>query len=226
MPDRLKAPADTTITTLFIKGVTSNVSDKDLNAYFYQFGQIHSISIIEKKNIAFVQYVNRIDAERAMTEIHGHDIMVAGQNLEVRWGRNRTKKLDGNEAVDYDGVPGLPGKLPGIEEAADMASGSGGSNILAEGVKIAPTPELMAGNSMKSSSKGLEQADGITAIGNKSTNSILAKKLADKKNRKRIGGKLEGVSSNYGKITKESAEVLPLSVHYPSQNPDRMGGYI
>merc|ERR1712048_185840 len=156
MPDRLKAPADMTITTLFVKNVTSNVTDKDLNAYFYQFGQIHSISIVEKKNIAFVQFVNRQDAERAMTEIHGHDIMVAGQNLEVRWGRNRTKKLDGGD-VEYDDIPGLPGKLPGIEEAAEMASGSRGGEGEGKSISVAipPTLELMQGNSIKSTSKGL-----------------------------------------------------------------------
>lgn len=225
MPDRLKAPADQTITTLFIKGVTSNVTDKDLNAYFYQFGQIHSISIIEKKNIAFVQFLQRQDAERAMTEIHGHDIMVAGQNLEVRWGRNRTKKLDGTEGPEYETVPGLPGKLPGIEEAAEMASGSRAAPDLSKGVAIAPPVELTQGNSLTSSSKGIEQADGLVAIGNTKQNSILAKKLA----RKRIGGKLESVSStkkpNEGKGAK-GKEVLPTAVHYPSQNPDRMGGYM
>ena len=71
-----------------------------------------------------------------MTEIHGHDIMVAGQNLEVRWGRNRTKKLDGNEGPEYEAIPGLPGKLPGIEEAAEMAGGSKAAPDLSKGVAI------------------------------------------------------------------------------------------
>ena len=75
MPDNMRPPEDKSISTLFVKGINSDVGENDLNAYFYQFGPIQSISIIEAKGIAFIQFQRRQDAERAMTEIHGHPII-------------------------------------------------------------------------------------------------------------------------------------------------------
>jgi len=83
MPDKLKAPTDKSVTTLFVKGVGDMVKDGDLNSYFYQFGAISQISIIEKKECAFIQFDRRQDAERAMTEIHGQDVMIGGKRCMI-----------------------------------------------------------------------------------------------------------------------------------------------
>ena len=73
----------------------------DLNSYFYQFGPINGIQVVDKKGFAFVEFERRQDAERAMTEIHGHDIMVSGENMSVRWGKKKNTPEFGNKVDDY-----------------------------------------------------------------------------------------------------------------------------
>lgn len=209
MPDMLKAPNDKSITTLFVKGITMDVGENDLNAYFYQFGPIQNISIIERKGIAFIQFQRRQDAERAMTEIHGHPIMVAGSNLTVRWGKNRGKPGDSNSVNDYVDVPGLPGKLPGMTKDTDLTNISANAapdlgDPSRMGVAI-PPPTLLSSGHMVS--------------GGSSTS---LKVVEDGK--RRGGGKVKKLRADIGGKLK-SVEVVN-SIHYPSQNPDRMGGYI
>jgi len=206
MPDRLKAPTDKTITTLFVKGITPNVSDNDLNSYFYQFGEIGNINIIDKKKCAFIQFSRRQDAERAMVEIHGHDIMVAGETMSVRWGKQKRKTADVTNLDDFASVPGLPGKLPTLDPVT-------GEMIMPEaheknaqgfkGVAIPPPASLGGGQMVSGESSGL---------GNKAGNGDSRPGAGGKakKGKKSIGGKLQSVTAG--------------AVHYPSQNPDLMGG--
>lgn len=201
MPDRLKAPKDMTIKTLFVRGVTTNVSDNDINSYFYQFGPIQNITIVEKKGFAFVEYERRQDAERAMTEIHGHDIMISGENLSVRWGKG--KRIDaGDDINDYDKVPGLPNQLPTIDpDTGEITQSEEPESKRRKGVAI-PPPQMLQAGQVSAEAADLGKMEGKFTAGGK----------MKKGQRKRIGGRLEAVSSG--------------SVHYPSQNPDRMGGYI
>merc|ERR1712110_191933 len=178
MPDNLKPPNDKTITTLFIKGVTSNVGDSDLNAYFYQYGPISNISIVDKKNIAFVQFERRQDAERAMTAIHGQDILVGGENVGVRWGKKKRDNEFGNNVDDYISAPGLPGQLPDIDPETGNVSHLKAldEEKRLKGVAIAP-PQVL--------NKNAEVKDGTNAAEAKSDTA--GGKMARPK-RKRIGG--------------------------------------
>lgn len=195
MPDSIKPPGDRTITTLFLKGVTDSVSETDLNAYFYQFGPIQNITTIGQKNIGFIQYQNRADAERAMTNIHGQTILVGGADLSVRWGKAKEKKED-KKPDEYDDVPGLPGTLPAVGKDTDLTKITAAPGVeKRKYAEIAPPQELMVG----------KLVDEPVDLNKRS-------KKAKKMNRPKIGGRLEAVSSG--------------SVHYPSQNPDHMGGYM
>lgn len=211
MPDQLKPPNDKTITTLFVKGVTPNVGDSDLNSYFYQYGPITSISIVDKKAIAFVQFERRQDAERAMQAIHGQAILVAGENITVRWGKKKKDNEFGNKIEDYVSVPGLPGSLPEMNpetgEVHHLKALDGEKRL--KGVAIAPPTLLNVGQinpgQVGADVSGIRASDADKAAG--------GGKIKGKKKGK-IGGQLPAVS------------MTGVGVHYPSQNPDRMGGYI
>ena len=81
----IKPPDDKTITTLWVRffsarlnlsvlqvgGVTSEIKEDDLQQYFYQFGEIATINIVEKNCCAFVQFTKRESAEHAATKCYG-----------------------------------------------------------------------------------------------------------------------------------------------------------
>ncbi|VDL76513.1 unnamed protein product [Nippostrongylus brasiliensis] len=63
----LEPPADTTITTLYVGnlGPAGQITQKDLNDYFYQFGDIRSLRLLEAKSCAFIQFTTRESCEMA-----------------------------------------------------------------------------------------------------------------------------------------------------------------
>ena len=88
----IKPPDDKTITTLWVSfsfktkisnlfqvgGVTSEIKEDDLQQYFYQFGEIATINIVEKNCCAFVQFTKRESAEHAATKCYGRLDMKVG----------------------------------------------------------------------------------------------------------------------------------------------------
>jgi pre-mRNA-splicing factor RBM22/SLT11 len=66
-----KPPSDVNITSLYISGLTDDsISDKDLINIFSKFGNIKSIKIMLKNYCAFVNFVERESAEKAMESLH------------------------------------------------------------------------------------------------------------------------------------------------------------
>lgn len=51
--------------------MTSELNQDDLQEYFYQFGEIATINIVEKNSCAFVQYTKRESAETAASKCFG-----------------------------------------------------------------------------------------------------------------------------------------------------------
>ena len=47
------------------------MNQDDLQEYFYQFGEIATINIVEKNSCAFVQYTKRESAETAASKCFG-----------------------------------------------------------------------------------------------------------------------------------------------------------
>lgn len=60
-----------TITTLWCGGVTSELAESDLQEYFYQFGEVACINIVQKSSCAFVQFTKRESAENAANKCYG-----------------------------------------------------------------------------------------------------------------------------------------------------------
>uniref|UniRef100_A0A7M5V0B2 Pre-mRNA-splicing factor RBM22 n=1 Tax=Clytia hemisphaerica TaxID=252671 RepID=A0A7M5V0B2_9CNID len=115
---KLEKPSDKTVTTLYVGGLDDRITDKDLRDYFYQFGEIRSINIATGKSCAFVCYTTRMAAEFAADRSFNKAI-VKGKRLKVSWGRSQEERNAGKSKEDrnskhYAPVPGLPGALPPV----------------------------------------------------------------------------------------------------------------
>lgn len=108
----LPPPDDKTITTLYI-GNLGNLTEQNIRDYFYQFGEIRSVSLVAKQQCAFVQYTTRTAAEAAAEKTF-NKLILSGRRLTIKWGRSqgRTGPSLNHTAENYEPVPGLPGALP------------------------------------------------------------------------------------------------------------------
>lgn len=66
----LKPPDDPTITSLWLGGVDDSINEQDLRDVFYSFGEIASVRLVRKQQIAFVEYTSRPAAEAAAKALH------------------------------------------------------------------------------------------------------------------------------------------------------------
>jgi pre-mRNA-splicing factor RBM22/SLT11 len=87
----LTSPEDKSITTLYVGNIGEFMSEKDLRDYFYQFGEIRSITIVQKQQCGFVQFTTRSAAEAA-AEKSFNKLILLGRRLTVRWGKSQAKQ--------------------------------------------------------------------------------------------------------------------------------------
>ncbi|KAG7275728.1 hypothetical protein CRUP_009831 [Coryphaenoides rupestris] len=103
---RLDAPEDKSITTLYIGGLGDT------------FGEIRTITIVQRQQCAFIQFATRQAAESA-AEKSFNKLIINGRRLTVKWGRSQAARgkdsiKDGVSEMGsrLDPVPGLPGEAP------------------------------------------------------------------------------------------------------------------
>jgi len=81
--------------------------------YFYQYGEIRSLTIVPRQQCAFVQYTTRAAAESA-AEKSFNKLIVNGQRLNIKWGKSQgMQQATVDQKGSQDGralqpVPGLP----------------------------------------------------------------------------------------------------------------------
>jgi len=85
----LKPPDDKSITTLFLGGLSIEMTENDIRDQFYVFGEIRSIKMIPRQGCAFVTFTSRESAEDAANKLH-KNLQVKGQKLRLLWGRPNT----------------------------------------------------------------------------------------------------------------------------------------
>lgn len=73
-------------TTVFIGGLSSLVTENQLRLYFQSFGQIVYVKIPVGKGCGFVQYVDRVSAELAISKMQGFPI--GDSRIRMSWGRS------------------------------------------------------------------------------------------------------------------------------------------
>jgi len=101
-------PADKSITTLYIGGVTDDaLREKDLILVFSKYGAVKNIKIMLKNYCAFITFADREGAENAITNLF-NKCMIKGQKYKLMWGRpvNDSKndddeKKDGKKEIAY-----------------------------------------------------------------------------------------------------------------------------
>lgn len=113
---KLTPPEDRTITTLYIGGVSEDITEKDLGDHFYQFGELRSVSLHYKQHCAFLQFTTREAAEKAAERSYDR-LILRGHRLTVNWGKSPAALAAAGAGISVGGtmtadalppVPGLP----------------------------------------------------------------------------------------------------------------------
>lgn len=100
---RLMPPEDPTITTLFVAGLDSSVTETDLRVIFEEHAPVKQIRMVPNKNFAFVCLASRIGAEKAARELH-NNVSIRGVPLRLAWGKRRAGPADKGDAAAGPGV--------------------------------------------------------------------------------------------------------------------------
>jgi pre-mRNA-splicing factor RBM22/SLT11 len=114
----LNPPDDQEITTLYIGGVTDEISEQDLRVQFYAYGEVKSIKMVHRSNCAFVQYTTRAAAELAAEKLHNR-LIVKGARLKMMWGKPQTI----GSTPEVQGPEGPPGGFPMMPTPGAPGSG-------------------------------------------------------------------------------------------------------
>jgi len=102
----LKPPDDKAITTLFLGGLSMEMTENDIRDQFYAFGEIRSIKMIPRQGCAFVTFTSRESAESAAAKLH-KNLYVKGQKLRLLWGRPNTSG-GGSQSMGGPSASGVP----------------------------------------------------------------------------------------------------------------------
>ncbi|XP_047335192.1 polyadenylate-binding protein RBP47-like [Impatiens glandulifera] len=99
----LQSEVDFTNTTIFVGGLDPSVTDEDLRQPFSQYGEIVSVKIPVGKGCGFVQFVNRNNAEDALSQLNNSTI--GKQTVRLSWGRNpANKQMRGEYGSPWNGA--------------------------------------------------------------------------------------------------------------------------
>lgn len=101
-PPNIQSYADPSNTTVFVGGLSSEVTEHTLFTLFKQFGLIQQVKIPPGKNCGFVKYATREEAEEAIASMQG--FVIGGNRVRLSWGRashgnKRFQQLQANQAM-------------------------------------------------------------------------------------------------------------------------------
>lgn len=116
----LDPPEDPHVTTLYIGGLDPTITEADLKAHFYQYGELRNITVVQKQGCAFIQFTQRNSAEQA-AEGTFNKLIIHGKKLQIRWGRSQGKQF-GGPGSSKAGAPLV--QVPGVPSG----TGEGGSS--------------------------------------------------------------------------------------------------
>ncbi|KAF3986940.1 hypothetical protein FT663_04667 [Candidozyma haemuli var. vulneris] len=85
MSSQGQAYTDPANTTVFVGGLSSDVSEQTLLTLFMPFGVIQQIKIPQGKNCGFLKYSTREEAEEAISAMEG--FIIGGNRVRLGWGR-------------------------------------------------------------------------------------------------------------------------------------------
>ncbi|XP_057307287.1 nucleolysin TIAR-like [Hydractinia symbiolongicarpus] len=95
-----------TSVAIYVGNLDDDINENDLKAAFEVFGEILNVKVVRdpatnrSKNIGFISFTNKPDAEKAIRDMHG--AMLRGRAIKTNWAtRNQNQK---KEELDYDEV--------------------------------------------------------------------------------------------------------------------------
>jgi pre-mRNA-splicing factor RBM22/SLT11 len=116
---QLEPPSDKSIVTLWLGNVEPDMTEADIRAVIYPYGQIASFNIVRTARCAFVEYVDREAAEGAAAQLY-NALMVNGRSLTVNWARPRAQNDPTASAAGAKASHVMP-PPPGMERAPASA---------------------------------------------------------------------------------------------------------
>ena len=117
---KITPPEDKTIMTLFVGGVSPNISEDDIKDAFYSHGEMKAVRKVESRNCAFVTFTTRAAAEQAI-EALAHQLLIKGERLKVMWGKPQAPK---GSRWRKEG----PGRRSSSRRGAGRQEGQGGTS--------------------------------------------------------------------------------------------------
>lgn len=115
--ESIEPPADPSITTLHVGGLTKEIDSQDLRDAFYGFGELLCVKMCRSQSCAFLCYAQRSSAEEAIKHMHSN-LVIKGTKLRLSWAKppSDEKSKPNREAASAD-TPGdavIPPPLPGL----------------------------------------------------------------------------------------------------------------
>jgi pre-mRNA-splicing factor RBM22/SLT11 len=131
-------PSDPNVASLFVTGVEDDLPEHELRAHFSQYGKLRSLVCSHRAHCAYVNYVNRQDAETAAETLKGK-VVIKGCPMRVTWGKpKQLDSLDQNIRMQY-AKEGRQAAGPSRRAAAQAAIESAPQNSF-DSMAIAPPP--------------------------------------------------------------------------------------
>ncbi|CAN8021658.1 unnamed protein product [Ixodes persulcatus] len=213
---RLEPPEDGSITTLYVGNLGERLTEKDLRDHFYQYGEIRQITMLARHQCAFVQFTSRTSAELAADKTF-NKLILAGRRLVIKWGRALARSEPAiaptpSQSRPLEPVPGLPAPLPMPPE--ELANNYFNLACLPHPpptfmAPMAPPGTLPPGPPPPGTTlpPGLPPPPGMLPPGMAPPGTVPPSLAA-------LGTAPPGTVPPLG---------MPLRVHYPSQDPQRLG---
>lgn len=86
-PALVQQPTDPSNTTVFVGGLSSPVTEEELQYIFSSFGEVSYVKIPPGKGCGFIQYVHRSSAEQAIERMNG--FAIGTSRIRLSWGRSQ-----------------------------------------------------------------------------------------------------------------------------------------
>jgi len=83
---RVKPPADTTISTLFIRDLPADITEEDLIGIFKSFGDVDHVKILPGGKSGLISFAERSSCENAIKDLYGK-LVIKSQAVQVMWAR-------------------------------------------------------------------------------------------------------------------------------------------
>lgn len=145
----LDPPEDKTITTLYVGNISEYLTEKDIRDNYYQYGEIRNITMVPRQQCSFVQFTKRASAEAAAEKTF-NKLVLGGQKLSIKWAHSQAKQsttttAKTNRSFDSSG-PYETQQIP-IPPAADYFNlNPNDVSVMPPGMKLNQLPPSMMSN--------------------------------------------------------------------------------